>query len=298
MRILITGGTGFIGTYLRKHLLQRGYLVTIVSRNPEKYESETAQNQQFVSWKGDLVGEMEKADAVINLAGESIFGQRWTEETKQRIYSSRIDSTRQIVNAIRKANNPPSVLLSASAAGYYGDRGNEVIDETTEAGNDFLARVCIDWEAAAEKVTETGVRLAKPRIGIALEKGGGALQQMLLPFKLFVGGSIGNGEQYFPWIHMLDLCRGITFALENEKLNGAFNLNAPNPVMMDEFAKELGKQLGRPSIMKVPDFLLKLVLGEAAKPITNSLRLKPEKLEKLGFEFRFNHLEIALGDIL
>jgi uncharacterized protein (TIGR01777 family) len=298
MNIIITGGTGFIGSYLRTQLLRDGHLLTIVTRNPKEYQNETAQNQRFVSWGSNLVGEMEKADAVINLAGSSIFGKRWTDEIKNRIHSSRIKSTQKLVEAIEQAKDRPSVMISASGADYYGDSGDNIIDETSDPGDSFLSKVCIDWEQAAQPVTGLGVRLAIPRIGVVLEEDGGALQQMLMPFKFFVGGSIGSGDQYFPWIHMLDLCRGLIFPLENEFLEGPYNLNAPNPVTMDEFASELADQLNRPSIFRVPEFVLDIVLGEAANPVITSKRMQPKKLQQQGFDFRFEYLRQALGDIL
>lgn len=298
MNILITGGTGFIGSHLRTLLLQDGHLLTIVTRSPEKYKDETAKNQRFVSWDANLAAEMEKADVVINLAGASIFGKRWTEEVKEKIYSSRIECTNQLVAAIQEADDRPSVIISASGADYYGGSGDQILDETAEPGDSFLANVCIDWEQAAREVTDLGVRLATPRIGVVLEQDGGALQQMLLPFKLFVGGPIGSGDQYFPWIHMLDLCRGLMYPIENEDFNGPYNLNAPNPVRMDEFASELASQLRRPSLFRVPEFVLDFVLGEAANPVVTSKRMQPKKLQQHGFEFRFAYLREALGDIL
>lgn len=298
MRILITGGTGFIGSELRSMLLQKGHFLTIITRSPEQYEDETAKNQQFISWDADLVAAMNEADAVINLVGSSIFGQRWTEEVKQRIYSSRIDNTQKLVDAIKHADQPPGVMVSASAVGYYGDRGDDVLTEEEPPGNEFLSKVCVDWEAAAKEVTEAGVRLAIPRIGIVLETGGGAMQQMLPPFKLFAGGPIGSGHQYFPWIHMHDLCRGLIYPLENEPFEGAYNLNAPNPVTMNEFAGKLGEVLNRPTFFRVPEFALKLVLGEAAEPILDSLRAQPRHLQQAGFEFRFPYVKEALVDIL
>lgn len=298
MNIFLTGATGFIGSYLRTILLQKGYLLTIVTRTPGKYESETAQNQRFVSWRDDLSAELENADAVINMAGASIFGTRWTDEVKHEIYSSRIKSTNAVVEAINKAQNPPDVLLSASAAGYYGDRGEMILNESADPGDDFLARVCVAWEAEANKVEQPSVRVVTPRFGIVLEKGGGALQQMLPAFRFFVGGPVGSGEQYFPWIHLQDLCRGLLYLLNHGEIEGAVNLNAPNPVTMNEFARELASQLHRPSFLKVPEFALKMVLGEAANPIVNSLRLQPRKLQQQGFEFRFKHIKEALGEIL
>lgn len=298
MNIFISGGTGFIGSYLRIMLLQEGHLLTVVTRSPEKYESETARNQQFVSWDDDLVAEMEQVDAVINLTGASIFGQRWTEEVKERIYSSRIESTRQLVEAIREASNPPEVMISASGANYYEGKAEQVLDESAESADNFLAKVCLEWEKEAGKVTEADVRLAIARIGVVLERDGGALDQMLLPFKLFVGGPIGSGDQYFPWIHMHDLCRGLLFAIQEQSMEGPFNLNAPNPVTMRAFADELGAQLNRPSLFRVPEFALQLAIGEAATLITESLRMQPKKLQQHGFEFQYNYLTEALGDIL
>ncbi|SMO91059.1 TIGR01777 family oxidoreductase [Fodinibius sediminis] len=298
MNIFISGGTGFIGGYLRRMLLQEGHLLTVVTRDPEEYESETAKNQQFVSWDDNIAEEMEKSDAVINLAGASIFGPRWTESIKKRIYSSRIESTRQLVEAIKAADNRPGVMVSASAANYYEGQGDKVLDESAKSGDNFLAKVCRDWEAEAQKVRSAGVRLAIPRIGIVLERDGGALEQMLTPFKLFVGGPIGSGEQYFPWIHMHDLCRGLLFATQEESLEGPFNLNAPNPVTMRAFADELASQLNRPSFFRVPEFALELVLGEAATLITASLRMQPKKLQQHGFVFQYELLTEALGDVL
>ena len=298
MNIFITGGTGFIGGYLRSMLLREGHMLTLVTREPERYAGETAKNQQFISWEADLVAEMEQSDVVINLAGSSIFGQRWTEEVKRRILESRVKSTRQIVNAVNEARDAPSVLISASAAGYYGDRGDEVLDESEEPGDDFLAKVCVDWEAEARKLNSPNVRLAIPRIGIVLQREGGALDQMMTPFKLGIGGPVGSGDQYFPWIHMHDFCRGILFAIREEQLEDAFNLNAPNPVTMRTFANELAARLNRPSLFRVPEFMLKLVLGDAAAPITNSLRLQPKKLQKHGFEFQYAHLTSALSNII
>lgn len=298
MNILITGGTGFIGSSLRTLLLREGHLLTIVTRSPKKYKGESAKNQRFVSWDSDLVAEMEKADAVINLAGASIFGRRWTDEVKQQIYDSRIECTQQLVETIEQASDRPSVMISASGSDYYGDSGDEILDESAEPGNSFLAQVCVDWEKAARPVTDMGVRLVNPRIAVVLEQDGGALQQMLWPFKLGVGGPIGSGSQYFPWIHMLDLCRGLMFPIEDEGLTGPYNLSAPNPVTMKEFASELAAQLHRPSLFRVPEFVLNLVLGEAANPVITSKRLQPKKLQQHGFVFRFDYLREALVDIL
>jgi|SRR5699024_8405558 len=298
MNIVISGGTGFIGGHLRRKLLQEGHYLTVITRFPEDYANVAAENQQFISWDAELADKMEQADAVINLAGTSIFGSRWTQSVKDRLYSSRIESTRKMVEAIKKAENPPEVFLSGSAAGYYGNRGEEQLTETNSSGDDFLVQLCIDWEEEAQKVSEAGVRLVTSRTGIVLEQGGGALDQMLLPFKLFVGGPVGSGQQYFPWIHMRDLCRAFCFAMNNQDFSGPFNVSAPHPVTMRTFAEALGDRLGRPSFFRVPEWLLQLGLGDAAAPITNSLRMQPEKLVESGFEFKYPYLSDALIDIL
>jgi uncharacterized protein (TIGR01777 family) len=298
MNILITGGTGFVGSELCPMLLRQGHYLTIITRSPEKYKEEEAKNQQFLSWDSDFVDAMEQADAVINLVGENIFSQRWTEEVKKSIYTSRIDNTKKLVEAIHKAENPPEVMVSASAAGYYGGRGTDILTEDEPPGKDFLAQVCVDWEKAAKPVQESGVRLANPRIGIVLEKGGGALQKMLPPFRFFVGGPVGRGTQFVPWIHRHDLCRGLIFPLENDGFEGPYNLNAPNPITMEEFAHAMGDVLNRPSLFRVPEFVLDIVLGEAADPILDSLRLKAEKLQQAEFQFQFSHVREALSEIL
>lgn len=299
MKIVISGGTGFIGSHLKSQLLKEGHLVTVITRSPERHEHETARNQQFVSWDHDaLVNAVDGSDVVINLAGESIFGQRWTDEVKQKIRSSRIETTEALVKAAVSCEKKPQLMISVSGVDYYGDGGDRVLDEETPPGDYFLSEVCVEWEQAARQVTEAGVRLAIPRLGIVLERGGGALQQMLLPFKLFVGGPIGSGGQYFPWIHMDDLCRGLLWPTANPDFEGAYNLCAPEPATMDDFARTLGEVMHRPSFFRVPGFALKLVLGEAAKPVLYSHRTVPKKLRKSGFEFLYKDLREALADIV
>lgn len=298
MNILITGGTGFIGQELRTLLLKEGHNLVIVTRSPKKYEDENAKNQRFISWGDDLSSEMENMDAVINLAGENLFGQRWTDEVKSRIMNSRVESTKQLVDAMRTAEDKPEVFISASASGIYGDRGDDILDEKAPTADDFLAEVCEVWESESQKATEFGVRVANPRIGIVLEKGGGALEKMIPPFRFFVGGPIGSGDQFMSWIHRQDLCEALTFPIKNEELAGAYNVCAPAPATMNEFAEVLGNVMRRPSFFRVPEFALDIVLGEAAKPVTDSIRMQPKQLQVAGFEFRFEELEEALADIL
>lgn len=298
MNILITGGTGFIGKELRETLLKTGNNLVIITRNPKKYEDESASNQRFISWDDDLVSEMENADVVINLAGENLFGQRWNEQVKENIYNSRIDSTRSLVEAMGAAEKKPSIFISASASGIYGDQGDTILTEEFEAANDFLAKVCKDWEEESQKAGELGVRVVNPRIGIVLEEGGGALEKMIPPFKFFVGGPIGDGKQHMSWIHRSDLVKALIFPIDNEKLEGAYNVCSPNPATMNEVADTLGDVMNRPSFFRVPKFALDIVLGEAAQPITGSIRMQPKKLQVSGFEFRFEELEEALADII
>jgi uncharacterized protein (TIGR01777 family) len=237
MNIFVTGGTGFIGSHLCSELLREGHKLQLLTRNPEKYREAEAENQRFIGWDDDFVSSMEWADAVINLAGETIFGQRWSQKVKDKIYHSRIDGTRQLVESIEKADSRPEVLISASAVGYYGDGGDALLDEQSPLADDFLARVVRDWEQAAQQVSDE-VRLVIPRLGIVLEKGGGALKQMLPPFKMVVGGPVG-GDQYVPWIRMIDICRSIKFMLEKEYVENTYKLNGPNPESMRGLASEL-----------------------------------------------------------
>lgn len=297
MHILITGGTGFIGTELRSRLLQEGHSLTIITRSPKKYEDEKAKNQQFIAWDDDLVPAMEEADAVVNLVGENL-AQIWTEEVKKRLVSSRVDNTQKLISAIKMAENPPDVMVSASGISYYGDRGDDILDESEPAGSGFLPELCIAWEDAAKPVQDAGVRLVIFRNGVVLQKGGGAMQYMLPVFKLGLGGSIGDGKQYFPWIHMLDACRAMEFAISNEQVSGIYNLNAPNPVTMNELVDKLGGALRRPTFFRVPEFALKWIVGEASAPLLDSLRTQPKKLQQAGFDFRFPYIKEALADIV
>jgi uncharacterized protein (TIGR01777 family) len=298
MNFLITGGTGFIGQELRETLLKKGHNLVIVTRSSKKYEDEAATNQRFVSWDDDLISEMNSVDVVINLAGENIFGQRWNDEIKERIYNSRIDSTRSLVESMKQADKKPSVFISASASGIYGDQGDSILTEEHKAANDFLANVCVDWEKESQKAKEYGVRVVNPRIGIVFEDGGGALEKMIPPFKFFVGGPIGDGKQYMSWIHRSDLVNALIFPVEKEEMVGAYNVCSPNPATMIEVSDTLGDVMNRPSFFRVPTFALELAFGEAAQPITGSIRMQPKKLQVHGFEFRYEELEEALADIL
>lgn len=298
LQILITGGTGFIGDFLCERLARDGHYLTLISRSPEKYAEESAKNQNYISWDSDLPKEMDRADVVINLAGENLFGKRWTDEVKKRLYNSRIDLTNKLVDAMEQSSTPPELFISASGINYYGASGDKVLTEDAGPGNDFLANLCVDWEAAALRAKEIGVRVAIPRIAPVLEDGDGIIEKMKLPFSLFVGGSLGSGDQYLSWIHMHDMISAIVFPIEKTNLSGPYNAASPHPVQMDEFANTMGRVMNRPSLFKVPEFVLNAVLGEAATPVLASLRVQPKVLQQAGFEFRFDDLEVALGDIL
>lgn len=297
MKIVVSGGTGMIGGALIDKLVEGGHTIVVLTRSPLK-SSHFSPLVSFASWN-DVAKVISGAGAVVNLAGESIAGRRWTIDIKKRILSSRVDATSTIVKAINamSADLRPKVLVSASAVGYYGDAGDRVLTENSPAGGDFLAGVCRMWEAEARGLDKS-VRLVIPRIGIVLHPSGGALQKMLLPFKFGVGGPLGSGDQYFPWIHLDDMVNILLESIENESLEGPINAVAPNVVTMTDFARVLAKTLHRPSVFKVPAFALNLAFGESAAAVLGSQRVIPEKLDQLKYSWHFVSLEEALKDLL
>ncbi|MDG5767998.1 TIGR01777 family oxidoreductase [Balneolales bacterium ANBcel1] len=317
MNVFMTGGTGFIGRYLARKLTDHGFSVTIATRSPEHHQNSNSDKPatnpgdqvsggplhnapriRYVPLADDLTASVDGCDVVVNLAGESLFGKRWTSSVKKRLYDSRIGTTRDLVTAIGNADSKPALFLSASAVGYYGDRGEERITEDMGSGSDFLATICRDWENESLKASDLGVRVANPRIGIALGRGGGALGPMLPVFQAFLGGSLGPGSQFFPWIHIEDLCRSFLHVIRNESMEGPYNATGPEPVTMDAFTSELGRVLSRPSLFKVPQFALNVALGEAATMLTTSLRAVPAKLEQDGFSFEYADAGRALESLL
>ena len=304
---LIIAGTGMIGRALTADLLADGHEVTVVSRSPTQYEHAFPGNTGFRKWDGvSATGWQDAAegvDAVVNFAGESIAGDRfipdrWTTQKKQRVLESRLLSGQAVVEALAAADKKPRLLLQASAVGYYGPRGDEVVDEMESPGSDFLASVCVRWEAATEPVEEIGVRRIILRTGLVQTMEGGPLPRLVVPFKLFAGGWFGNGRQWWPWIHMADVVKATRFLLDQEDASGPFNITAPNPLTAKEFARVLGRVMGRPSYLPVPGFAMRLFLGEVATVVLDGQRATPRKLEELGFKFDYPDAESALGDLL
>jgi uncharacterized protein (TIGR01777 family) len=302
MRVIMAGGSGFIGRRLIVELLRARHEVTVLSRRPENVHK-IFPTVRVEFWDAKtanvLVNIFDETDAAINLTGESITAKRWSSMQKQKILSSRIDSTRDIVNAIEQIHHRPSVLLNASAVGYYGNVPEGEVTEAYPKGNGFLPNVCEQWEKEALKAHELGVRVVLLRTGIVLDKNEGALHKLLLPFRMFIGGPLGNGMQWFPWIHVRDEVNAILYAIEHEQINGPVNLAAPQSMRMIEFCNALGSVLRRPSWLPVPEFALRLMLGEMAEPLLfQGQKIIPKKLLESGFNFRYPNLENALQDIL
>jgi uncharacterized protein (TIGR01777 family) len=298
MKIFMTGGTGFVGRHLADRLVTEGHEVTVLSRGPWKQAS-SERSLRFVqgdpSLKGPWQGEVTDHEVLINLAGASIFG-RWTTERKKLLYETRILTTRNLVEAIRPGKD--TVLFSTSAVGYYGPHGDEELDESSPPGQDFLANLAQDWEAEALRAREKEVRVVITRFGIVLGRDGGALQQMVAPFRLLAGGPMGSGLQWISWIHMEDLMGAYVHLLTQPDLSGPFNFTAPQPQQNRDLAKILGKVLGRPSWMPAPAFMIKLALGEFGSVLLEGQRVLPKKLLDSGFAFHYSQLEMALQDLL
>jgi uncharacterized protein (TIGR01777 family) len=287
--VAITGATGLVGTALSSVLIQEGKSVLAISRR------EGAGYQDVIRWDpaSGLTNpaRLEPVDAIVHLAGENIAGGRWNSKLKSRIRSSRIEGTRNLVKSIAAVEQRPQVLVSASAIGFYGDRGAAELDETAVAGSGYLAEVCQEWEAEADAATELGLRVVKVRIGVVLSPDGGALAKMMLPFKLGLGGIVGPGTQYWSWIGLHDLTRALAFCVNNDGVQGVVNAVSPTPLTNKEFTKGVGKALKRPTIFPLPAFMAKLVLGEMAESLLlASARVLPKALLKSGFEFRHPEL--------
>ena len=302
MRVLVAGGTGLIGSALIGSLRDSNCEVTVLTRSPERNQALMQNGVRLVRWDGETAEGwshlVSQVDAIVNLAGEGIADGRWSTERKERIRQSRVGAGNALVSAIRDAESVPKTLIQSSAVGYYGPGKDEIMTEQTSAGKDFLAGVCADWEASTAEVEAMGVRRVVIRTGVVLSGLGGALPRMTLPFRLFAGGPLGSGRQYFPWIHIADEVAAIRFLLENENSSGPYNLAAPDPPRNREFVRDLGRAMGRPSLLPTPSFALQLLFGEMSTVLLDGQRAVPARLLEDGYAFIFPETVAALGDLV
>jgi len=301
-KIIITGATGSIGQNLVKELTMNGDEVTVLTRNPAKAEKKLPSVKKIVKWDfeqtASFINEINGTDVAIHLAGANLGAKRWTEEYKKVAYDSRIISTRNFVNAIKSVKQKPKTFICANAVGIYGDRGDDILSESSSLGNDFLANLCKDWETEAKKVQDAGVRYVSIRTGLVLEKNQGLMKKLIPSFKLFLGGWLGNGMQWFPWIHIDDIVGIYLLAIDNANVKGAVNAAAPGIVTNKEFSKALGKVLNRPALFPIPKIALRMVSGELGNYVTDSQRISTEKISRSGYKFKFDNLEEGLRDLL
>ena len=299
MRVFVTGASGFLGKRVLRELLRRGDHVVALTRSRKNLRESDSDRLMVV--KGDptrpgpWAEQLSGCDAIVALAGEPLLGQRWTAEFKRRLVDSRVESLRRLSEAVAAlpAEKRPRVLVSASAIGYYGSRGDEVLDESSQPGSGFTAQLCSDWEAAAKSMEAYGVRVVELRIGVVVGDGGGILEKMLPAFRAFVGGPVGSGEQFLAWIQLEDLVGILLLALDNPAVSGPINGTAPQPVRMRDFAHTLGKVLHRPALVPVPEVALRLLLGEGAQVTLASQRVLPRRALDLGYKFRYPELQAA-----
>jgi len=294
MKILITGASGLIGTALQKSFEEKGYEMLLASRGEPKSERDIQWNAEAGFADGDLP-RLEGLDAVVHLAGESISALRWTDEKKKAIRDSRVHGTRTMIEAFARLVKKPSVFISASAIGFYGDRGDDELNETSSAGDTFLSEVSKEWESESRRAEDMGIRTVLLRNAIVLSKDGGALATMMTPFKLGVGGVVGSGKQWMSWVSLDDVVGIVNYVLENENLRGAINVASPNPVINEEFTKTLGEVLYRPTFLPLPEFAVNLVFGEMGDALLiDSTKVVPKRLLDAGFKFRYPDLKSAL----
>ncbi len=306
MKYLISGGTGLIGTRLVHTLADKDHEIIVLSRSPE-YAPSFPPHVKTIPWDaettGDWIDHLNGADVVINLAGESIAGKGffpspWTQERKKRILNSRVDVGQALLAGVQEVTQKPNVFIQASAIGYYGTSKDETFSEDSPPGSDFLADTCKAWESSTKPVADYGVSHIITRFGMVLSTKGGAFTRLLLPFRLFLGGPFGDGQQWYSWIHIQDLCNAIYFLSSTPGAQGAYNLTAPHPVRNKTFAKTLGKIVSRPSLVPVPAFLMRWVFGDVSTVVLDGQRVIPQRLTKTGFPFQYPTLEKALRDLL
>lgn len=305
MRVFVTGGTGLVGKRLVKALSTRGDVPVVLSRRASAAKELFGTGIEVVEGDpmqpGSWMETVASCDGVIHLAGENVFARRWNTAFKQMLVDSRVLSTLNVVQALsrnpRRADGSPKVLVNASAIGWYGPHGDEELDENSPPANDFLAKLCVEWEKQARDAEKHGVRVSMVRVGVVLDREGGALTKMLTPFKMFVGGPVGSGKQYMSWIHHADLVGLFLLGLDNANAIGPMNGTAPNPVTNKVFSKALGKELHRPSFLKTPRIMLRLGLGEVADVVAAGQRVIPKKPLALGYSYRFATIDAALADL-
>ena len=296
MRVLLTGGTGLIGRHLVSRLLTLGHTVCVVTRSPEK--ARQMLDARVEIWPGlQNVSTLDGVDAVVNLAGEPIADKRWTHAQKQKLCDSRWAITQRISELIQASETPPAVLISGSATGYYGDLGEVVVTEEEPPHNEFTHKLCARWEQIASSAQSDRTRVCLLRTGVVLARNGGILSKMVPPFKLGLGGPIGNGRQYLAWIHIDDMVNGILWLLDND-LRGPFNMVSPYPVRNEQFSHALGQALNRPAFLRVPATAIRLLMGESSVLVLGGQRALPKRLEAAGFTFRWYDLDEALANIL
>lgn len=301
MKLVVTGGTGFLGGHLLAALRDRGEDCVVASRRPERARRSLPEGTAACGLDvGSLTQACRGADAVVNLAGANVLGGRWTEAYKRTIRESRLSTTRAVVDALGALpdGERPQTLVSASAIGLYGDTGSATVDESGPAADDFLGEVCAAWEEAARGAEAHGVRVVLPRIGVVLGRGGGALARMLPPFRLGLGGPVGSGRQFVSWVHVDDVVAFVLLALDDAQLSGAYNLTAPEPVRMSRLSSALAAALRRPAFLRVPAFVLRVAFGEGAAPVLDSVRVVPRRTEEAGFRFRHRTIDGALGELV
>lgn len=301
MRVIITGGTGLIGTALGRHLAGAGHEVYALSRNPSEHSAPSGVKlQKWDAQTGDGWSDLITEDtAIVNLAGAGIADKRWSEDRKAQIVDSRVNAGQAVIDAIEKAGVSPKVVVQSSAVGYYGsETGDDVLSEDAPAGHDYLADVCVKWEESILPLQEKGIRIATIRTGVVLSMYGGAFPRQLLPFRLFVGGPIASGEQYFPWIHIDDEVAAIAFLIENEEASGVYNLSSPNPLTNMEFTQELGRVMRRPAVFPVPAIAFEVLFGEMSVVLLKGQRAVPTRLEEAGFTFTYADPEAALRNLI
>ena len=297
MHILLTGGTGLVGRPLVLRLLQRGYQVSVVTRDVAAARAKLG--EQVSLWSGlDQQQHLNGIDAVINLAGEPIAAKRWSEAQKTRLCQSRWQITQRLTELIAASSAPPAVLISGSASGFYGNTGDGVVTEDDPGHNEFTHQLCARWEQLALQAQSDRTRVCLLRTGVVLSPDGGALAKMQLPFKLGIGGPLGNGKQYMPWIHIEDMLAGILWLLDHATLQGPFNLVAPYAVRNEQFAAALGKAMHRPAFMRTPASAIRLMMGESAVLVLGGQHLLPQRLEASGFTFRWYDLHHALENVV